>query len=159
MSNGFREFIEPIVTEYGIKPENILIDDNYNAYLIDFGSSQFVSSEEKFINIGSLMYRDYDLLYKQSEKTLKFTFDQKVDIWSLGLVFLEMDSAELPFSFEKPDNVSTFDWTWDKILMVDVINKQLPVLLEKTTPTIKHMLEKNPTNRFTIDDVIWLLDN
>ena len=27
MSNGFREFIEPIVTEYGIKPENILANE------------------------------------------------------------------------------------------------------------------------------------
>ena len=27
ISNGFREFIEPVVTEFGIKPENILAND------------------------------------------------------------------------------------------------------------------------------------
>src|SRR5690606_13543144 len=27
ISNGFREFIEPIVTEYGIKPENVLANE------------------------------------------------------------------------------------------------------------------------------------
>src|SRR5690606_4951304 len=47
ISNGFREFIEPIVTEFGIKPENILANEfrfDENGKVIGFDTDNPLSA-------------------------------------------------------------------------------------------------------------------
>eukprot|EP00605_Chrysophyceae_sp_TOSAG23-4_P000588 GSChrysophyteH1.ASY1.ANO1.665.1 assembled CDS len=71
-----------------LKPENILLQNPRRSAikLIDFGSSCY-SSKRTYTYIQSRFYRSPEILLG-----LKYT--QKIDIWSLGCVLVEMHSGE-----------------------------------------------------------------
>lgn len=65
-----------------IKPENILItNDIYK--IADFGSSKILETCKSMSNVGTLAY-------KAPEVIIKNTYDCKADIWSLGIMSLEL---------------------------------------------------------------------
>lgn len=79
-----------------VKPNNILIDVEDNAVLADWGHS---------ITIGNKYSQTYGinqtLFYRAPEILLKAPrYGTKIDIWSLGLVYLEMMSKK-PFIYSK----------------------------------------------------------
>ena len=69
-----------------IKPENILLNESPSDVLIklcDFGSAKKISNLNTPY-IVSLFYRAPELILCKSK------YDSKVDIWSLGCIFLEL---------------------------------------------------------------------
>lgn len=84
--NGL-SFIHNYIVHCDLKPENIIIDNNKNIKIIDFGSSYFIDELDKFNNripyVQSRYYRSPEILYK-------IKFDTKVDIWSLGCILYEI---------------------------------------------------------------------
>ena len=76
-----------------IKDKNILLDENSNVKLIDFGLSNFTD--------GSLRNRTFcgTPAYSAPEMVLGTKYKgPEVDIWSLGVVLYFMVSGELPFN-------------------------------------------------------------
>ena len=74
-----------------IKPENILLTENNNIKLCDFGSCVQIKENEKRNTIcGTLEYMSPELLKKE-----KYNFD--VDIWALGILLFEMLHGKSPF--------------------------------------------------------------
>ena len=76
------------VVHCDLKPENILLRHPRRSAikLIDFGSS-CLSSERKYTYIQSRFYRSPEIL-------LGLPYDQKIDIWSLGCLLVEMHTGE-----------------------------------------------------------------
>ena len=76
------------VVHCDLKPENILLRHPRRSAikLIDFGSS-CLSTERKYTYIQSRFYRSPEIL-------LGLQYDQKIDIWSLGCVLVEMHTGE-----------------------------------------------------------------
>ena len=67
-----------------IKPENIMIDKiNLNVKLIDFGSFQLKSCRKNNFYVSTRYYRAPELIYN-------LYYDEKIDIWSAGCIFVEL---------------------------------------------------------------------
>ncbi|MBT3320224.1 MAG: protein kinase [Clostridia bacterium] len=79
-----------------IKPHNVLIDENDNAKITDFGIAKSVTSK---------MRRDKQVIgsvyYVSPEQAKGDTMDQRSDIYSLGIVLYEMLTGELPYTGDK----------------------------------------------------------
>ena len=79
-----------------LKPRNILLDSNDHVYITDFGLAKSVESE------GAAMTRTGDFigtpLYMSPEQIESKEVDKRSDLYSLGLIFYEMVTGDLPFA-------------------------------------------------------------
>lgn len=78
-----------------IKPTNILIDENFDLFLCDLGSAKELKESEQNVSYICSRY------YRAPECCLGFTdYDTKIDIWSLGIVFIQFRIEVLLFKKE-----------------------------------------------------------
>ena len=80
-----------------IKPENILVkNDQLDICLSDFGLATHVGPQPKYDRTrtgqaGTPCYYSYEIIKK-------IPYDERVDIWCLGVLLFEMLFGALPFS-------------------------------------------------------------
>ena len=76
-----------------LKPENVLLDskDKQTIKVIDFGTSQVFANEEKMeLVLGTAYYIAPEILSGK--------YDEKCDMWSIGVILYILLSGEPPFS-------------------------------------------------------------
>lgn len=74
-----------------IKPENILINSMNRVKLADFGSSNSLQEGElRFTFAGSALFMAPEIYANKG-------YNQKVDIWSLGVLIFELLTGVTPF--------------------------------------------------------------
>jgi serine/threonine protein kinase len=73
-----------------IKPENILIDENNNVKLCDFGWCVDVSGGERGTFCGTYEYMAPEIVKEKP-------YDKSIDVWSLGILLYEMLHGYSPF--------------------------------------------------------------
>ncbi len=80
-----------------LKPENILITSEAVAKLTDFGLARSVASRltAEGLIVGTVFYMAPELALGQD-------YDQRVDLYSLGVVIYELTTGRLPFIAEDP---------------------------------------------------------
>jgi serine/threonine kinase 4 len=78
-----------------IKAANILVDDNGDIKVADFGVSTLISQSHRHTRTGSPLWMSPELL---SNSTYSF----KTDIWSLGITALELAEGVPPYSHQHP---------------------------------------------------------
>ena len=89
-----------------IKPANILIDENGEPKLSDFGIARAVTSEQTTeLTAAGLMIGTVD--YMAPEQFIGSRGDQRSDIYSLGVVYFEMITGHRPFEADTPIGVIT----------------------------------------------------
>jgi serine/threonine protein kinase len=134
-----------------IKPTNIMIDpDNIdNVKFIDFGSAFNEVLVNKFncYSIQTIWYRAPEMIKKQR-------YNYKIDIWSLGLVYLEMLTGHTVLPGEDENSQLTlinhfhpFDF------IVDHFSD--PALIVSQIKIINKMLEIEPSNRYDYENPIY----
>ena len=126
-----------------MKPENILLTENSEAKLSDFGLSRhFQKNELLKTSCGSPLYAAPEVLEgKNYDGT-------KIDIWGLGISLFTMVCGELPFCVEDENDIKTliYNITNGYYTIPDNISKECKDLISK-------MLEINPDKRINIEEI------
>ena len=102
-----------------IKPENILIDQLGRVKIADFGLARFQKEDEKNPTLtlsGAQLGTAAYMAPEQVERP--HDVDHRADIYSLGVVFYEMLTGELPIGrFSVPSEMSGVDPRLDSVVM------------------------------------------
>jgi hypothetical protein len=102
-----------------IKPENILLDAKGRVKIADFGIAKLVGEEHPDISLtatGAALGTMHYMAPEQIEKPA--TVDHRADIYSLGVVFYELLTGELPLGrFGPPSAKTPVDSRVDDVVM------------------------------------------
>lgn len=105
------------ITHRDLKPENILLEsqdiENLNVKIADFGFSCFFDPHEGLkLVLGSPLYMAPELVKGQE-------YDEKVDIWSLGVISYILISGKNPFPGKTRQDVHQMIKT--KVIDLDLV--------------------------------------
>lgn len=126
-----------------VKPSNILIDENYQPMLSDFGvvklleTKDLIDSDAIGVGVGTPEYMS-------PEQTMGKEVDFRADIYSLGLVFFELVTGRKPFIADTPMAVAIKHVT-DELPLPTKLNPAIPDFVECV---IMRAVNKNPEKRF-----------
>jgi len=129
-----------------IKPGNIMIDDNRQVKILDFGIAKalgLATETQMHVTPGTPSYMSPEQLQGRE-------FDQRADLFSFGVVLYEMVSGQRPFA---GDYIAAATYS--------IINESPPPLssLVKGLPTgleeiVNRLLEKDPQKRYQNADEV-----
>jgi serine/threonine protein kinase len=118
------------VVHRDIKPENVLVDRKGRVKIADFGLAKILGCDPEALRLtgeGQVMGTPHYMAPEQVEHPL--TVDHRADIFSLGVVFYEMLTGELPLGkFQPPSRKVQVDVRLDDVVL--------------------HALEKEPERRY-----------
>ncbi|XP_038901517.1 probable receptor-like protein kinase At2g42960 [Benincasa hispida] len=101
------EAIEPKVVHRDIKSSNILIDDEFNAKVSDFGLAKLLGSGESHITTRVMG----TFGYVAPEYANTGLLNEKSDIYSFGVLLLEAITGRDPVDYARPSNeVNLVEW-------------------------------------------------
>ncbi len=123
-----------------IKPQNIMLLQNGNIKVTDFGIARFSRSETRTMTesaIGSVHY-------VSPEQARGDITDEKTDIYSVGVLMYEMLTGELPFQSDSAISVALMQVNEDAI-PPSSINEDIPTGLEQIT---MRAMQKNQRERY-----------
>ncbi|CAI9089028.1 OLC1v1023514C1 [Oldenlandia corymbosa var. corymbosa] len=101
------EAIEPKVVHRDIKSSNILIDDEFNAKVSDFGLAKLLGSGESHITTRVMG----TFGYVAPEYANSGLLNEKSDIYSFGVLLLESVTGRDPVDYARPANeVNLVEW-------------------------------------------------
>ncbi|MBR1812017.1 MAG: Stk1 family PASTA domain-containing Ser/Thr kinase [Clostridia bacterium] len=135
-----------------IKPQNIMVLQNGNIKVADFGIARFSRSETRTITengaIGSVHY----ISPEQARGELT---DAQADIYSVGVVLYEMITGRLPFDSKSAVSVALMQVQSEPVRPRD-INPMIPIGLEQIT---LRAMQKEKANRYrTASEMLIDLD-
>ena len=140
IAEGLAKAHEQGITHRDIKPANIMITNDGVVKILDFGLAK-LNGQSGLTMVGTTLGTT---AYMSPEQASGAVLDHRTDIWSLGAVFYEMLTGEIPFKAEH-----------DQAIMYMIINEDLmpPSSLDLKIPHkldtfISKMMSKDPGKRF-----------
>jgi serine/threonine protein kinase len=124
-----------------LKPNNIMIDEQDNIYLMDFGIAKLVAASQQFTQTGMIMGTP---AYMAPEQWRGENVDARTDVYALGVIIYEMLTGRPPFESDTPFT-----------LMYKHLNDR-PVTLREFVPDLPEQMEqvvfkamaKDPAERY-----------
>ncbi|KAJ9178592.1 hypothetical protein P3X46_010466 [Hevea brasiliensis] len=129
-----------------LKPENFLFADageNSQLKAIDFGLSIFFEPDHRFSEIvGSPYY--------MAPEVLRRNYGAEVDVWSAGVILFILLCGVPPFWAETEEGIA------HAIVggKIDFARDPWPRVSEQAKELVKGMLDQNPYNRLTVEEVL-----
>ncbi|MCQ2818698.1 MAG: serine/threonine-protein kinase [archaeon] len=140
------------VTHRDLNPNNIMIDNNFNIKLIDFGLTFDQSKEDKesfSIKKGNSIFEG-SIFYSSPEILNNSTVDFGCDIWALGCIVYEMMMLKQPFEGDNPLTIAKNICELNYVKMKEDQNKTVKELVESC-------LVINQKDRANIDTICRIL--
>ena len=150
--------MNPPIIHRDIKPENLLVGNNGQLKLTDFGGSNYLESGNvRYTTCGTQIYHSPEMLLKKG-------YDTRVDIWAIGILIFELMVGRPPFKSDAQhsmeDNIVHLRINWPNtmnLLAKNLIAKLLKLEPDQR-PTLKEILEHqfilnyvdNPTSRLIL---------
>ena len=101
-----------------VKPENILLDTNGHVKIADFGLAKLGGESEDQRLTGTRQVLGTVQYMAPEQMTQSRTVDHRADIYSMGVVFYEMLTGEIPVgAFEPPSKRADIDARLDEVVM------------------------------------------
>ena len=119
-----------------IKSDNVLLNKSGDAKIADFGFALQLTAEKMCVKglAGTTAWMAPELIKKEE-------YDEKVDIWSLGIIAIELCQGEPPYLFLPPIKA-----------MYKIVSEEPPTVTG-FSPQLKDFisccLKKNPNERYT----------
>jgi aurora kinase len=132
-----------------IKPENLLLGLNGELKIADFGWSVHAPNSRRKTLCGTLDYLPPEMVEGA-------THDDRMDVWSLGVLAFEFLYGAPPFE------AAGHSETYKRILKVDLAFPASPLVADSGKDLIRRLLVKTPADRLPLDRVLlhpWILAN
>ncbi|KAL0419711.1 UNVERIFIED_CONTAM: MDIS1-interacting receptor like kinase [Sesamum radiatum] len=123
----------PPVIHRDVKSNNILLDANLEARIADFGLAKMMLKKNETV---SMVAGSYGYIAPEYGYTLKV--DEKSDIYSYGVVLMELLTGKRPLDPEFGDSVDIVEWIRRKIRE----NRPLEEALDPSVGNTKHVQEE-----------------
>lgn len=140
------------VVHRDLKPSNIMIDEEGNARIMDFGIARSLKAKKmtgKGMMIGTPEYMSPEQV--EGKKT-----DQRSDIYSMGVILYEMSTGKVPFEGDTSISIALKHKT-EEPRDPREFNEQIP---EELSAVILKCMEKAPESRFEdIEELLSELQN
>ena len=128
------------VVHRDLKPQNVMVDEDGNARIMDFGIARSV--ETKGITGAGVMIGTPE--YMSPEQVEGKDVDQRSDIYSLGVILYEMVTGQVPFEGDTPFTIGVKHKS-EKPKDPKDLNTQIP---DDLNQVILKCLEKERENRY-----------
>ncbi|CAG9326758.1 unnamed protein product [Blepharisma stoltei] len=134
------------VVHRDLKPENIILEENKNSEalsikVIDFDSATFFNREKPMKGL-------FGTVYYIAPEVINSTYDEKCDIWSLGVIMYILLSGRAPFfglsEFSILKKVKQGEFSFEGQLWENIS--------ESAKDLIRKMLTKDPSQRISAND-------
>ncbi|KAM7491757.1 hypothetical protein LguiA_034678 [Lonicera macranthoides] len=153
---------DPVIVHRDLKPSNILLDGEMEARVADFGVAKLIECDESM----SVIAGSYGYIAPEYAYTLQV--DEKSDIYSFGVVLLEILSGKRSVTAEFGDGNSIVDWVRSKIRTKDGIKDVLDENAGASCASVRDEMmlllkvallctSKNPADRPSMRDVVSML--
>ncbi|MBI2839900.1 MAG: protein kinase [Acidobacteria bacterium] len=139
------------VVHRDLKPQNIMVDDNQRAYIMDFGLS-ITTGVERLTQVGAVVGTPSYMAPEQHED---HEIDHRADLYAIGVIMFEIFTGRLPFVGQTPVQVLMMH-------MMEAPPKPssiAPDIAPELERIILKLLEKKPADRFqTAGEILQVLE-
>ena len=140
-----------------IKLENLLLDEDYNLKLADFGYASKLAKERRYTKaVGTSVYFAPEIHAGNSYS------DEQADLFAAGIILFTMVAGHMPFSKAKSEDkiynllyqgdFCTF-WAFHQKMMTKKLNKADYTFSKEFINLMSYMLAADCTKRLNVDEI------